>query len=364
MRILHVVESLERGGLERVVISLAVAQRAAGHEVELNCLFKEGLLAGELRAAGVPVRCAGKRSGVDLPALRRLRAHAAKMNAEMVHSHNAVSNYYAAAALLGTGRSLVNTRHGMGAGAAARKEQLYRLSLRRTSAVAAVCEAARRSFIADRLAPASKLHVVRNGIELSVFPRDHSRVAARGLLGLDAAAFVVGTVGRLNPAKNHARLVDAFARLHGADPASRLVIVGGGALQAALAGQVAALGLESAVLLAGDRGDVPALLPAFDVFALSSDTEGYSVALLEAGASSLPCVVSEVGGNAEIVQDGLTGIVVRDPTPAAFAEAFARLATDAQLRQAMASAARRWVEEQGSVAAMARAYDNFYEAAA
>ncbi|MEO6186582.1 MAG: glycosyltransferase [Steroidobacteraceae bacterium] len=363
MKILHVVESLERGGLERVVVSLALAQRNAGHEVEVSCLFREGLLAHELREAGVSLRCAGKKAGIDLPALRRLRTHARAMDAGVVHSHNAVSNYYAAAALLGTGIALVNTRHGMGAGSAARKEKLYRLSLRRTAAVAAVCDAARQTFVAEGLAPARMMHVVRNGIELAGFPPDADRRGARVRLGLEAGVYVVGTVGRLNSAKNHARLVDAFALLHAARPASRLVIVGGGHQQAALVKQIAALGLGDVVVLAGDRSDVPALLPAFDVFALSSDTEGYSLALLEAGAACLPCVVSDVGGNAEIVQSEVTGIVVGTPTPAAFAEAFMRLAADDRLRLGMGRAARTWVEVHGSAAAMARAYEQFYEAA-
>jgi len=363
MRILHVVESLERGGLERVVISLAVAQHRAGHTVEVNCLFREGLLAGELRAAGITVRCAEKRSGIDLAALRRLRAHAREMRASLVHSHNAVSNYYSAAAVLGTGMTLVNTRHGMGAGAAARKERFYRMSLRRTAAVAAVCDAARHAFLRDGLAPASKLRVVRNGIELGGLDPAASQVAARDRLGLGAGAFVVGTVGRLNPAKNHARLVESFAILHASHPGSRLVIIGGGALRAALEKQVEELDLGPAVLFAGDRGDVPDLLPAFDVFALTSDTEGYSVALLEAGAAGLPCVVSDVGGNAEIVHDGATGIVVRNATPGDFAEAFGRLASAPDLRRSMGGAARRWVELEGSVAAMVRAYDEFYSLA-
>lgn len=360
MRILHVVESLERGGLERVVINLAVAQHRAGHDVEVNCLYREGLLAPELREAGIAVRCAGKRSGIDLAALGNLRAHARQMRAGIVHSHNAVSNYYCAAALLGTAIPLVNTRHGMGAGAAARKERFYRMSLRRTAAVAAVCDAARLAFASDGLAPPAKLHVVRNGIELAGFEPGGARSAARGMLGLAADAFVIGTVGRLNPAKNHGRLVEAFALLHGALPGSRLVIVGGGALQPAITRQVTERGLGDAVLLAGDRGDVPGLLPAFDVFALTSDTEGYSVALLEAGASGLPCVVSDVGGNAEIVQDGDTGIVVRDLTPEGFAAAFGRLASAPALRQAMGRAARGWVEREGSVASMARSYEDFY----
>jgi glycosyltransferase involved in cell wall biosynthesis len=360
MKILHVVESLERGGLERVVINLVLAQRAAGHEVAVNCLFREGLLAAELHRAGVPVACAGKRAGVDLAAIMRLRAHVRDSGADIVHSHNAVANYYAAAAVLGRRAGLVNTRHGMGAGAQARKEKLYRLSLRRTAAVAAVCEAARTSFAASGLAPESRLHVVRNGVDISAFEgAGASAGAARVTLGLPQEAFVVGTVGRLNPAKNHTRLVDAFALLHAQMPQSRLVIVGGGALRDDIAARITGLGLDQAVTLCGDRSDVASLLPAFDVFALTSDTEGYSVALLEAGAAGLPCVVSDVGGNTEIIQADITGIIVRPSDAPGFAAAFARLADRALARQ-LGQAARAWVQAHGSVAAMARAYDSFY----
>jgi glycosyltransferase involved in cell wall biosynthesis len=360
MRILHVVESLERGGLERVVINLVLAQSAAGHQVAVNCLFREGLLAAELHLAGVPVACAGKRTGIDLKALARLRANARSFGAELVHSHNAVANYYAAAALLGRRTGLVNTRHGMGAGAQARKEKLYRLSLRRTAAVATVCVAARASFAASGLVPDSMLHVVLNGVDISAFDGSGpSADAARTALELPTDAFVVGTVGRLNPAKNHARLLDAFALLHARLPRSRLVIVGGGALRDDLTARIARLGLGDAVTMCGDRSDVAALLPAFDVFALTSDTEGYSVALLEAGAAALPCVVSDVGGNAEIVQDGVTGIIVRPADAAGFAAALAQLADRARARQ-LGRAARSWVQAHGSVAAMARAYDVFY----
>jgi glycosyltransferase involved in cell wall biosynthesis len=217
------------------------------------------------------------------------------------------------------------------------------------------------NFAATELAPAVKLHVVRNGIDLrACFSTNHARSNARAALGLDPQALVVGTVGRLNPAKNHARLVEAFAILRANHAGSRLVIVGGGALHETIRKQVIDAGLADAVLMTGDRSDVTALLPAFDVFALTSDTEGYSVALLEAGAAALPCVVSDVGGNAEIIQDGITGVVVRTPDSGAFAAAFETLAADSVLRRRLGQAARTWVEENGSVTAMVRAYDQFY----
>jgi glycosyltransferase involved in cell wall biosynthesis len=357
-----VVESLERGGLERVVVTLARQQATARHDVKVACLFTEGVLAPELRAAGIRVTCLRKRPGIDLRAIRALRALYRAEKAEIVHSHNAVANYYAAAAAVGSSVRLINTRHGMGALASGRKERLFKLSVARTAAVIAVCQAARQMFAANGLAPDAKLQVVLNGIDLQgSVPGPAEALHARRALNLGAADFVIGTVGRLNGAKNHMRLLDAFAIVSRNRPESRLVIIGGGELRADLERHAAHLNLgTAAVLFTGDRNDARALLPAFDLFAMTSDTEGYSLALLEAGAAGLPCVVSNVGGNAEIVQQGVTGQVVASNDPAAFAADFEMLARDTELRRRMGRQAREWVERHGSVAAMAADYERLY----
>lgn len=356
------VESLERGGLERVVVTLARQQASAGHDVAVACLFVEGVLAPELRAAGIHVSCLHKRPGVDLRAIAALRALYRSERVDIVHSHNAVANYYAAAAAVGSTVRLVNTRHGMGAQASGRKERLFKLSVARTDAVVAVCRAARKMFAANRLAPDAKLQVVLNGIDLQgQVPGAMQAAQARRDLNLDVGDFVIGTVGRLNGAKNHRRLLDAFALLRRNRSASRLVIIGGGELHADLERHAAHLGLGTAVLFAGDRSDARSLLPAFDLFAMTSDTEGYSLALLEAGAAGLPCVVSDVGGNAEIVQQGVTGLVAASNDPAAFAAGFERLAHDTDLRHRMGRQAREWVERHGSASAMAADYERLYE---
>lgn len=361
MRILHVVESLDRGGLERVVVTLARQQTAAGHDVSVTCLFYDGVLAPELRSAGVPVSCLDKKPGLDLRAVARLRSMCRTSKVQILHSHNAVANYYAAAAALGLGVRLVNTRHGMGAAAAGRKERLFKLSVARTAAVIAVCQAAKRLFVANALAPRTKLQVVLNGIDLEgPAPSACDAARARRALDLTDEDFVIGTVGRLNRAKNHPRLLQAFAVLRARRPESRLVIVGGGDLRAELERCASSLGLGNVVTFTGDRGDARSLLAAFDVFAMTSDTEGYSLALLEAGAAALPCVVSDVGGNAEIVQHGVTGCVVATNESTAFASQFESLANDPPLRRQLGLNAREWVELHGSAAAMAWSYEQLY----
>ncbi len=363
MKILHLVESLERGGLERVVVNLALAQQAAGDAVVVVCLFREGVLAAELGAAGLRVVCARKSGSLDWRAVRFVRREMAALQADVLHTHNAMANYYGVLAALGTGVRIVNTRHGMGSTSSrSLTERLFRVSLWRTGAVVAVCEHARRHFVATRMVPAQLAHTVRNGVRLEdlVVASSATRAAARAELGVPADSFVIGTVGRLNWAKDHALLIDAFALFRRELPASRLVLVGDGGLRATLESHVARLGLGDAVTFTGDRADVPKLLPGFDIFALTSATEGYSIALLEAAAAGLPVVASDVGGNREIVQHGSTGIIVEERSAEAFARAFAKLAAADEVRAQMGRSTRKWAEEFGSVGAMTDAYAALY----
>jgi glycosyltransferase involved in cell wall biosynthesis len=374
--IVHVVENLERGGLERMVIDLALEQRARGAQVGVVCLFQPGALADELRTQGVPVLACGKRSGLDLGALARLRdalrgaavAGAAEVGARLaapiVHTHNATAHYHAALAVHGLPlRRLINTRHGMGVRRPrSRQEWLYRRSMARTDTVAAVCEAARRRYAADGVRPRRALLAVPNGIRIERFhaASDDARTALCAQLGLAPGTRIVGTVGRLNPVKDQALLLSAFAEVHAERADSALVLVGDGPLRAALQAQAEALGIAHAVRLLGDRGDVPALLAGFDQFVLCSRSEGYSMALLEASASALPIVASDVGGNREIVADGATGRVVPAQSLPALRDAVLALLRAPEQARALGAAGRAWALREATVAAMADRYDALY----
>ncbi len=364
MRITHVVENLNRGGLERVVIELAKAQHAAGHDLQVVCLYDRGGLAGELDAAGIPVRAIGKRDGIDLRALWRLRRAIGRHRTQVLHSHNSIPHYYAVFASLGRRfLRIVNTRHGMGdINPSSRREWLFRQSMRRTDVAATVCEAARVRLAEISAAPAEKLRSVPNGIHVERFrvADDDARAALVASLGLPPGSHVIGFVGRLNWAKDLATLVRAFAIVAAQRDDVALVLVGDGEERAALEGQVAAAGLGERVRMLGDRGDVPALLAGFDVFAMSSISEGYSIALLEACASGLPVVATDVGGNREIVHDGSHGRLVPARDPEALAAALLALLDDPALRSGMAAVARRWALAEATFAAMAARYQALY----
>ena len=362
--ILHVVENLERGGLERMVIDLVGVQHAAGHRCRVICLFQPGALASELEAQGIDVKACGKRGGLDFGALRRLRGWLRAAPGAVVHTHNANAHYHTVAAAIGLPIArLINTRHGMGAAQPrSRGEWLYRRAMRRTDTVAAVCEAARARFSQQGVSPRGRLLSVPNGIRIDRFSpaTEELRAALCSDLGLASGTRIIGTVGRLNPVKDQATLLRAFARLHDEFADTALVLVGDGALRTALETQAAALGIGHAVRFLGDRSDVRELLQGFDIFALSSLSEGYSMALLEASASGLPIVATDVGGNREIVIDGRNGRLVPPARDDALAEAFATLLRDPAGAVAMGRAGRDWALREASIETMAARYDALY----
>lgn len=362
LSILHVVDALEFGGLERMVADISAAQRSHGHAVAVFSLTGPGELGPVIARAGVEVIDGGKRRGFDLALLARLRAAITRLDADIVHTHNFVPNYYAAlanAAAWPRRPALVNTCHNMGARlAGARLRRLYRLSLMRTAGVAGVGEGVARHLVERGLSPRARTVAVRNGVRMPARVCTESRAAARAALGIDPGALVLGSVGRLVALKNHRLLIEQVARLSREFPALQLLLVGDGPMRAGLEAQARASGAP--VRFAGARDDVEALLPALDAFVLPSHTEGLSIALLEACATGLPSVASHVGGNPEIIADGVTGLLFPDDDGDALAAALRRLLADPALRAPMGEAARAWVAANASMPALRADYDAFY----
>jgi glycosyltransferase involved in cell wall biosynthesis len=359
--ILHVVDTLAFGGLERVVTDLAIAQAAHGHRVQVFSIADTDGFRPVLEAAGVPVLVGGKRGTLDLGVLRALRRCVAEGDVDVVHTHNFVPNYYAVAATRLADRPLaiVNTCHNMGTRLRNRRLRwLYRWSLRHTGRIALVGRQVLASLVSMGVADPRKAVVVLNGVPVADRPGDRDQ--ARDRLGIPRDALLLGCVGRLVELKNHAMLIDALPGLLAAHPALQAVIVGDGPLQAALQARIDALGLGVRVRLTGARDDVHALLPALDVFVLPSRTEGLSIALLEACAAGLAVVATDVGGNGEIIADGRTGRLVPSDDVPALQAALDALLQDPAGRSRLGAAAREWVRSHGSVDAMRQNYDTVY----
>jgi glycosyltransferase involved in cell wall biosynthesis len=365
MNITHVVENLNRGGLERMVLELVKLQHQQGHRCQVVCLFERGAHAHELDDLGIPVHACDKRQGLDLRALARARRMVRSHGTEVLHTHNALAHYQAVLATCGLNlRQVVNTRHGMGGNRrAGRREWLYRRALTRTDAVVAVCEAACRDACRRGIVPATKARVVPNGIRVASFQPASTAMRERLLqmLQLSSQTRVIGSVGRLNWTKDQVGLIRAFRQLHEQQPDTALVLIGDGELRAALQQCAIDEGVVDDVHFLGDRNDVGELLQGFDLFVLSSLSEGYSMALLEACAVALPIVATAAGGNGEIVRDGSTGRLVPPCNPAALANAMLDLLRDPEQAFGLGRAARAWVEQYGSLEAMALRYASLYQ---
>jgi glycosyltransferase involved in cell wall biosynthesis len=367
LNILHVVDSLEFGGLERVVTDLAKAQQDRGHEVSVFSISPTVGFMPELLAAGVPVEVGGKSRGFDLQVLGKLRRMVVDRRVRVVHAHNFVPNYYAATALLGAGRSttLVGTCHDMGMRLANRKLRwMYRLSLMRTARLAMVGQQVHDRYVGSGWIQANRAETVLNGIPVARFKGSAERRAiARARLGLEPSIPVIGCVGRLVPLKNQRLMIQVMPALLRAHPGLKLVMVGYGELEAELRQLAASTGVADQVLFTGRRDDVSDLLPAFDIFALPSRTEGLSIALLEACATGLAVVATAVGGNTEIIRHGETGLLIPVDDANALRDALMSLLNDAGLRQRLGATASEWVASHASIDALCDTYDQFYQRA-
>jgi glycosyltransferase involved in cell wall biosynthesis len=298
MRIVQLVEDLQLGGLERLAVDLALAQRRAGHRVLVYCLLHAGPLAAGLEAAGIPVVTFQKSPGFSVSTVLAMAKRLRDDGAEVVHGHNPGVHHYAAIAARVAGVPVcINTRHSVTTSQGQPyQERYFRWVKPLTSHVAFVCDFVRRGLEPKLGYAPEKCSVILNGIPLAPFLAHPASPASR------RPRIRFGTIGRLVPAKGHAILIDAFARVAQSAPDADLSIYGYGDLHDALAAQIARLGLEGRVRLEGRTDDSAATLQDFDVFVFSSVNEGLPLVILEAMAAGLPIVSTDVGGIPEVVR--------------------------------------------------------------
>ena len=216
-------------------------------------------------------------------------------------------------------------------------------------------------ILIDDGVPADRIVTVHDGVNVGYIDKQEP-VDAHAAFWLPHGAPVVGNVAALAPHKGQRHLVAAAARVVREVPDTRVVIIGEGELREPLERQVRDLGLERHVLLAGFRTDVLGLLKTFDLFAMSSVTEGLGSAILEAMACSRAVVATRAGGIPEVVDDGETGLLVAPHDEAALADALVALVRDPDRRAAMGAAGRARVVDRFSVDRMVQGTLAVYEA--
>jgi sugar transferase (PEP-CTERM/EpsH1 system associated) len=359
-RIVQVVPSLRVGGLENVVVRL-VEHLTPLAEQAVVTPAGTGPLADRV-PVGVPVFPLGETRRPDRWNALRMARLFRKLRPDIVHTRNWTCIDAIIGARLAGVPVVIQGEHGREAadpeGRNRRRQQVRRFLSPFITEFVAVSRDLARWLIEEVRVPGRKVRTIYNGVDTERYvPGD--RAAARRALGIPPDWTVAGTVGRLDPVKDQAGLVRAFAQV-GNKGRSALVIAGDGPSRRQLEAVVSELAIGDRVRLLGERDDVPMILRALDIFVLSSIGEGISNAILEAMATGLPVIATRVGGNSELVRDGLTGRLIEPRSPEALAEALAAYVDDPVLARAHGAAGRERAEREFGLERMRAGYTTLY----
>lgn len=314
------------------------------------CLDRVGQIGEDLLAAGVDLVCLNRRPGWDFAVSRRLASEARRRGIDIFHAHQYTPFFYTALAkpLLWPWPKVILTEHGRHYPdiVSPARRAFNRLILdRMADAVNACVGFSGRALNRVDGFRGNRIEIIDNGIETSRYGPAADRTVLRERLGLDPSRRLIVHVARHHPVKDQPTLLRGFALAARELPGVDLLMVGDGPLRDELVSMARSLGVADRVHFLGIRQDIPDVLAAADVFALTSVSEAASLTLLEAMATGLPAVVTNVGGNPDLVRDGVDGLLFPRGDAAACATAFRRLLTEPGLANRLGSNARQRVHE-------------------
>jgi sugar transferase (PEP-CTERM/EpsH1 system associated) len=358
VRVMHVIFSLRMGGTEHALVKLVNALDPASIASEICSCQPADTLKTRLDRR-VLLHEFNRRKGNDPAIVLHLARLFRQRKPDIVHTHSwGTLCEGVLAARLARVPYIVHGEHGT-METRPRNLRIQRFVWQRTDRVLAVCGALADNMTRQTGYARDRISVLLNGVDVNRFAPGR-REAARAKLSLAPDEFVIGTVGRLVPVKDHDTLLHALAMLKRKNIRFKAVIAGDGPLREALAATAARLGVARSVDWLGSRDDVEDVLSALDVFVLSSASEGLSNTLLESMATGLPAVATRVGAADELIDHGRTGLLVAPGSAKPLAEALATVYASPDLRREMAARARRKAQQQFSLDRMAAAYEQLY----
>lgn len=309
------------------------------------CLDSVGPLGEEFRAAGGDLVCFHRRPGRDVKVSWRLAREAGRRGIDVLHAHQYTPFFYAALAkpLAVPRPKLILTEHGRHYPdtVSPKRRAINRLALDHAAdAVNACCRFAANALRDIDGFAGRRIEVIENGIAVERYGPPTDRAERKRTLGFDPQRRHVVHVARHHPVKDQPMLLRGFAAMAADAPDADLLMAGDGPLRGELEALAGSLGVADRVKFLGIRKDVPELLKAADAFALTSVSEAASLTLLEAMATALPAVVTDVGGNPEIVRHEREGLLVPRGDWRACGDALRRILGDPALARRLGDAAR------------------------
>lgn len=310
VKILHLTFNMGIGGTEQVIRQIINTTSDVIHH-EIFCIDGEvGEIGNQLRQNGVNIVSHKRGPGLDFRLIKHIRSYLIDGEFDVVHCHQYTPYIYGFLSSFGTRARLVFTEHGRFYPDRYRYKGIFinPLIALLTPAIVAISHATKAALVKYEFMPSRKIKVIYNGIE--GLSKDSDKVRrVRESLGIPLDGFVVGTVSRLDPVKNQVLMVEAFKRFLERYPDSWLLMVGDGPDREKLEDLTRKLKISSRVIFTGFITKPVDFLSSMDVFMLSSHTEGTSMTLLEAMSLGIPALVTDVGGNPEIVVNDESGLL-------------------------------------------------------
>ena len=363
INILYVIWSLEVGGAERIVISLAKYINKDKYNPIVCCLNHKGVLAEELDEIGIKVLALDKKPGIDLSIIPKLIKIFKEHRIQIVHTHLWTSDFWGRIAAKFAGVPvIVSTAHNVDFW----KPKIFlfidRFLTRFSDRIIAVSEEVKNFYIKTAKLPEEKIVTVYNGIELAKFDATAvNRLEKIKEFNFNTSDKIIGIIGRLVEQKGQAYFLEMMLILKQNYPNIKSLVIGDGPLKENLIRKTKELHLEENVIFTGLRNDVADLLKAIDILVSSSTYEGLPMILLEAMAAAKPIVATRVGGNPEIIDEGKTGFLVPAKDPQALANRVSALLNNSEYAQRIGKSAQEKVHNLYSIEKMLQDTENIYD---
>jgi L-malate glycosyltransferase len=367
LRVFHLIETFEIGGTETQAVQTVLRQRSMGGEITLGCLREEGPLLTLLHEAGIPVVEFRKEKKLfSMQGIRqmfRLALFLRRQRFDVLHAHDLPSNLLGvpAARLAGTpivisSRRYLDLEWWYGKWRNRIAARMYNFSTYVLVNSKSVCDLL---LTRDGVRP-EKIRVIYNGIDVDKFNRVH-RGSERSLSLIQPHSQLVAVVANMeSPIKGHASLISAADTVCRDFPDLVFMLIGDGRERPKLQQQIKQAGLENNFLFLGSRRDVPELLACCDISVLTSESEGFPNAVLEAMAARLPVIATSVGGVPEVIENEVTGLLVAPGNPTAISAAILRLLNDQDLCRRLADAGHERVVERFSFGRLINSLESLY----
>jgi len=328
IKILHVTYDMRIGGTEMVIKNIIEGCDKEKYDMSIFCIEEPiGPWGKELEENGTNIHSKNRKEGFDFSLISAIRRVLKSEKIDVIHCHQYTPWVYGVIAAIGIATKVIFTEHGrFYPDTSSWKRRVINPILSFfTDSITAISKATKQALVDYEFLSASKIEVIYNGIKALTLISEDTRQTLKSELNISEDDIVLGTVARLDPIKNHAMMLDAFSCLLKNHPKTKLVIVGDGELNAVLKEQCNELDISDKVVFTGYITHPSSYIQIFDVFLLSSLSEGTSMTLLEAMSVGKSCVVTDAGGNSEIIVDGSNGLVTENGSVNKFAEGIERL---------------------------------------